>query len=78
MNIADSQFAPRLTHNAKVIYGRLYRRFGQVVTHEELRSVLYVRGDCISGYMKQIRDAFPDVEVRNVRGVGYAMMEKTL
>lgn len=74
--LADSQFIPRLTYNASVIYGRLYRRLGEVVTHAELCSTLYVSKYSIIHYVRQIRRNVPNVDVVSVPKVGYMMVEK--
>ena len=76
--LADSQHSTRLTHNTGVIYRRLYLRLGQIVTYEELNFSLHIQKETVREYVSQINKRVTNVQVRNVRGVGFVMTEKNI
>lgn len=74
--ISDSHYNSRLTPNAVIIYGYLSRRPNTIVTHDELKGVLFVGTmKTISDYVRQIRQK-TDARIRSIRGVGYMFVQR--
>lgn len=70
--IADSQFSPRLTPNASIVYGRLARCPNELVASAELRKVLFISSKTLTNYVTQIRHV-KKVDIEFIRGRGYIL-----